>query len=67
MVVGDGVSKDAAWCYPDCKEEAKQVAELLTGLFDQHCSKAGPSIPPEEFAKLSHAQICGSKIPKIGP
>ena len=46
---------------------AQQVAEVLTGLFDQHCSKAGPSIPPEEFAKLSHAQICGSKIPKIGP
>ena len=22
--------------------------------------------PPEEFAKLTHAKICGSTIPKIG-
>ena len=45
--------------------EAPQVAELLTSVFDQHCTKKGPSIPPEEFAKLSHAKICGSQLPRI--
>ncbi len=46
---------------------AQQVAKLLTGIFDQHSSKTGPSIPAEEFEKLSHAQICGSQIPEISP
>ena len=45
--------------------DARQVAELLTGIFDQHCTRSGPSIPPEEFAKLSHAKICGSQLPRI--
>ena len=45
--------------------QAPEVAELLISLFDKHCTKAGPSIPPEEFAKLSHAKICGSQLPRI--
>ena len=51
---------------PDIEtRQAPQVAELLISLFDQSCTKKGPSIPPEEFAKLSHAKICGSQLPRI--
>ncbi len=42
---------------------ANEVAKTLTGVFDELCSGEGPSISPEEFAKLSHAQICSSQIP----
>lgn len=40
-----------------------QVAEALRGAFDEHCSGQGPSIPPEEFAKLRPYEGCGSQIP----
>jgi putative YphP/YqiW family bacilliredoxin len=43
---------------------APEIAADLVAAFDQHCSKAGPSIPPEQFAKLSHVQACGSSIPR---
>jgi len=42
----------------------KQVADMLITAFNQHCSKQGPSIPAEDYAKLVHAKACGSKIPK---
>lgn len=42
----------------------EEVAELLTDIFDKHCSRQGPSISPEEYAKLEHEKFCGSKIPK---
>ena len=44
----------------------QDLAGDLVALFEQHCSKAGPSIPPEQFAKLSHAKACGSSIPRRG-
>ena len=40
-----------------------QVAQALTGAFDEHCARQGPSIPPEEFQKLRPYQGCGSQIP----
>jgi len=43
---------------------AQEVAADLVAAFDRHCSKSGPSIPPEQFAKLSHVQACGSSIPR---
>ena len=43
---------------------APEIAADLVAAFDQHCSKPGPSIPPEQFAKLSHVQACGSSIPR---
>ena len=43
----------------------QQLSEGLKKIFDQHCSKPGPSIPAEELAKLKHIQMCGSSIPKI--
>jgi len=43
----------------------EQVAHMLVGVFDQFCSRPGPSIPPEQFAKLAHIQMCGSSIPRL--
>lgn len=43
----------------------EEIARVLTKNFDQFCSKAGPSISPEDYAKLIHAIACGSKIPKF--
>lgn len=43
----------------------QDLAQELVKAFDAHCSKPGPSIPPEEFAKLSYAKMCGSGIPRI--
>lgn len=45
-------------------KDAGMVASELTGVFDAHCAKPGPSIPPDDFAKLKSVQACGSKIPK---
>lgn len=41
------------------------IAADLVGAFDKLCTRKGPSIPPEKFATLTHAKICGSSIPKI--
>ena len=43
---------------------AQDVAADLVEAFNRHCSKPGPSIPPDQFAKLSHVQACGSSIPR---
>jgi bacilliredoxin len=42
----------------------QDIARDLVGAFDKICSRKGPSIPPEEFAKLTHAKVCGSSIPR---
>ncbi len=39
------------------------VAGELIEVFNQFCSKEGPSIPAEDYANLVHAIACGSKIP----
>lgn len=44
---------------------AEDIAEELISAFDEHCTKEGPSISPENFAKVLHAKACGSKIPKF--
>jgi len=41
------------------------IANDLRGAFDQLCTKAGPSIPPEKFATLEFAKVCGSSIPRF--
>ena len=46
------------------QRSAQDVAADLVAAFDRHCSKSGPSIPPEQFSKLSHVQACGSSIPR---
>lgn len=44
----------------------QDLAADLADAFNKHCTKAGPSIPAEKFAKLSHAKACGSSIPRMG-
>jgi putative YphP/YqiW family bacilliredoxin len=44
---------------------APEIAADLTAAFNRHCSKPGPSIPPEQFAKLTNVQACGSSIPRM--
>ncbi len=41
----------------------EQVAGLLHQVFEENCSKEGPSISKEKYDKLVHAKMCGSKIP----
>ncbi|MGE5682627.1 MAG: BrxA/BrxB family bacilliredoxin [Bacillota bacterium] len=41
-----------------------EISDQLREVFNQFCSKQGPSIPAEEFDKLQHAKACGSTIPK---
>ena len=42
----------------------QQIAAELTRAFEQHGGKEGPSVSPEEFAKISNAVACGSTIPR---
>lgn len=46
------------------QRSAQEVAGDLVDAFNRHCSRPGPSIPPEQFAKLAHVQACGSSIPR---
>jgi len=41
----------------------EQIGGLLQQVFEENCSKEGPSIPKEKYDKLIHAKTCGSKIP----
>ncbi len=41
----------------------EHIANELKSVFDEHCTKEGPSISPDNFAKVMHAKACGSKIP----
>ena len=43
----------------------EQIAGALTKVFDQHCSRKGPALSPEQYEKLVHAVTCGSKIPRF--
>lgn len=42
----------------------EEISLLLKQVFEEHCSKKGPSISKEDYEKLVHAKMCGSKIPK---
>ncbi len=43
-----------------------QVAQALRTAFDEHCTKAGPSVDPETFEKIHPYRGCGSQIPLMG-
>lgn len=45
---------------------AQDISAALRQAFDEHCSAPGPSIPAEEFEKISPVSICGSSIPQFG-
>ena len=42
----------------------QEIARDLVDSFDRCCTRAGPSIPKEEFEKIVPVSICGSSIPK---
>ncbi|HEY6547500.1 MAG TPA: BrxA/BrxB family bacilliredoxin [Vicinamibacteria bacterium] len=44
----------------------EQVASALSQAFDEHCTKAGPSIDAEAFAQIRPYRGCGSQIPVLG-
>lgn len=44
---------------------AEMIARDLAHAYEQHCTAPGPSIPPDQFAKIAPLQICGTSIPKI--
>ena len=41
----------------------QDIAADLVAAFDRCCTRSGPSIPPEEFAKIVPVHVCGSSIP----
>lgn len=43
-----------------------EIAADLVSAFDRVCTRPGPSIPAEEFAKVVPQHICGSSIPRYG-
>jgi putative YphP/YqiW family bacilliredoxin len=47
--------------------DEQQVAAALREAFDRHCSRRGPSVDPETFARIRPYQGCGSQIPMLNP
>lgn len=43
--------------------DEEQVAQSLQKAFDEHCSRPGPSVPPEKFREIRPYRGCGSQIP----
>jgi putative YphP/YqiW family bacilliredoxin len=41
------------------------IADTLINIFNQHCTRKGPSISKEDYLKLEYAKACGSTIPKL--
>ncbi len=41
----------------------EEISTILREVFDKYCSRQGPSIRSEDYAKVVHAVACGSKIP----
>ena len=42
-----------------------QVAAELEKAFRQHCTRKGPSVPPDVYGQLVHTRQCGSQIPSF--
>lgn len=41
----------------------QDISDYWRPIFEKFCSNQGPSISPENFAKVMYAKQCGSKIP----
>jgi putative YphP/YqiW family bacilliredoxin len=61
----DGVPVHVLPRYEIEGRDAAELAQLLTALFERHCSRPGPSVDPERYAALEHARMCGSQIPRL--
>ncbi|GMT48651.1 MAG: UPF0403 protein [bacterium] len=44
---------------------AEMVENQVIDIFNEHCEKAGPSIPKEDYDKLSFTIACGSSITQL--
>jgi len=44
--------------------EARAIAQDLAQAFDAHCTRQGPSVTPEAFAKVVNVMQCSSTIPR---
>ena len=42
-----------------------EIAEELQKAFAQHCTRPGPSVPPDVYGQVVHARQCGSQIPSF--
>lgn len=42
-----------------------EIAGELVKAFGQHCTRKGPSVPPDVYDKVVHARQCGSQIPSF--
>jgi putative YphP/YqiW family bacilliredoxin len=42
----------------------EEISEILTQVFDQLCSRPGPSISPEAYDRLEYTVQCSSNIPR---
>jgi len=42
---------------------AVDIQAALVKVFDEHCDREGPSVPPETHADNEHVDACGSSIP----
>jgi putative YphP/YqiW family bacilliredoxin len=44
---------------------ATDIAAELARAFAEHCTRQGPSVPPEVYGQVVHARQCGSSIPSF--
>jgi len=63
-----GLFKDGTLVYAlerrDIERRApEEIALELQEAFRQHCTRKGPSVPPEVYGQVVHARQCGSQIP----
>ncbi|OFW02084.1 MAG: hypothetical protein A3G20_08075 [Acidobacteria bacterium RIFCSPLOWO2_12_FULL_59_11] len=42
-----------------------EIAGELVRAFGQHCTRKGPSVPPDVYGQVVHARQCGSQIPSF--
>lgn len=45
------------------RKRAEDIANILSSLFNERCTRKGPSISPEEYEKFKYKRMCGSKVP----
>ena len=43
----------------------EEIGEELVKAFRQHCTRKGPSVPPEIYQEVVQARQCGSQIPRF--
>jgi putative YphP/YqiW family bacilliredoxin len=42
----------------------EEISDILRKVFDQKCTRTGPSIPPSEYDQLSNVVQCSSNLPR---